>query len=233
MICRIADFDIEFQNPSDKMKWFLKDYSTDAQPQFSLSVSKTDIDHIRNITNIPLDALQLEAAAFHEKLLATLSQNDAIFFHASLIDVNGVGVAFAALSGTGKTTQTLLWKKLLGDKMQIINGDKPIIRFLEDIPYGYGTPWNGKEHLGTTGKTPLKHICFIERNDKNLCEQITPERALERIFSQIFIPKDTVTASKTLELLNRLFKNCTVWNIKCNMDIEAAQVAFDTIFKEK
>ena len=146
---------------------------------------------------------------------------------------NGKGVAFTALSGTGKSTHTLLWQKLLGDKMQIINGDKPIVRFYDNIPYGYGTPWNGKEHLGKNASTPIKHICFIERSEQNSCTKITAQDALKDIFSQLFIPKEPVAALKTLELLDLLFKSVTVWVIKCNTDISAANTAYNTIFCEE
>ncbi len=232
MICQIADFNIEFKNPSSKMRWFLKDYKSEQKPEFSLSVTDEDIAHMHDIISVPVNDLQAEAAAFYDKLITSLPQKNALFLHASLIEVENIGIAFTALSGVGKSTHTLLWQKLLGERMQIINGDKPIIRFIDEVPFGYGTPWNGKENFGTTGKTPLKHICFIERSDKNSCEQITPEKALERIFNQIFIPKDPTATFDTLELLNKLLNYCTIWNIKCNTDIEAAQVAYNAIFKE-
>ncbi len=232
MICRIADFNVEFKNPSAKMQHYLRNYVTNSPADFGIEISANDIDTLRETVKFDASEFQLESAAFHNKLLEQLPFHNAMFLHASLIDVGGVGVAFTALSGTGKSTHTLLWQKLLQDKMQIINGDKPIIRFIDDIPYGYGTPWNGKEGLGTNKKVPLKHICFIERSEKNSCEKITAEKALKNVFSQIFIPKDPIAASNTLVLLNRLLEKCTIWNIKCNMDIEAAQIAYNEIFKE-
>ncbi len=233
MIYRIADFIVEFENPSKEFQKFLSGYSCDDTPQVKFSISEQDIEHIRSAITYPACDLQFELTAFYNKFLAWLPLNDAIFLHSSLIEVKNEGIAFTALSGTGKSTHTLLWQKLLGDKMKIINGDKPIIRFLNGVPYGYGTPWNGKERLGTNSKVPVKHICFIERDNKNFCEKISAQTALKRIFSQIFIPDNPEAAQKTLELLDRLLNSCTIWNIKCNMDIEAAQIAYNTIFKEK
>ncbi len=118
--------------------------------------------------------------------------------------------------------------------MQIITGDKPIIRFFDGntAPYGYGTPWCGKEGFSKNTKTPIKHICFIEQSPQNSCVRITPRDAINSIFNQIFIPKDQTLAAKTFELLNRLLQSCSIWRIKCNTDISAAKVAFDAIFKE-
>ena len=232
MICRIADFNVKFKNPSAKMQYYLKNYVTDAPADFEVEISANDIETFRGNVKFEATEFQLESAAFYNKILEQLPLYNAMFLHASLIEVGGVGVAFTALSGTGKSTHTLLWQRLLGDKITIINGDKPIIRFIDDIHYGYGTPWNGKEGLGTNKKVPIKHICFIERSENNSCEKITAQTALKSIFSQIFVPNNVLATTKTLELLNTLLEKCTIWKIKCNTDIEAAQIAYNTIFKE-
>lgn len=233
MVCKLADFVVDFKNPSVAVQDFLKDYVTTEKPQFQIEVSSDEIAHARTLTTATNSIVQAELTAFYIKLLSVFPLYGAMFLHASLIDVDGVGVAFAALSGTGKSTHTLLWQKLLGKRVEIINGDKPIIRFMDNIPYGYGTPWNGKEHWGKNAKTPIKHICFIERSEQNSCEKITSQQALKSIFNQLFIPKDPAAALKTLELLDKLFNSATVWVIKCNTDISAASTAYNTIFGEE
>ena len=120
--------------------------------------------------------------------------------------------------------------------MAIVNGDKPIVRFFDDepeIPYAYGTPWNGKEKLGCNMRTPLKHICFIERSETNFVEPLEKEVAINRIFNQVYMPKDSVALSSTMQLVDRLLSNCKLWIIHCNMDISAAQTAYNTIFNIK
>lgn len=233
MVCKLADFIIDFKNPSVEVQNFLKDYVSTEKPRFEIAVTTEEIAHARTLTTVTNSIVQAELTAFYTKLLTVLPLHGAMFLHASLIDVNGTGVAFTALSGTGKSTHTLLWQKLLGNKVQIINGDKPIVRFKGDTPYGYGTPWNGKEHWGKNAKTPIKHICFIERDNHNSCKKITAEEALKDIFSQLFIPKEPVAALKTLELLDKLFNAVNIWVIKCNTDIAAAVTAYNTIFCEE
>ena len=92
---------------------------------------------------------------------------DAFLLHAAVIEVDGLAYAFAAPSGTGKTTHIALWKKFFGDRANIINGDKPIIRFENGTPYIYGTPWCGKEGYNINTKAPLAALCFIERSPEN------------------------------------------------------------------
>lgn len=171
--------------------------------------------------------------AIQRKIAEWLPLHGAFLLHSACFDVNGIGVAFSAHSGTGKTTHMLLWQKLLGDKMTVVNGDKPIVRFFEnepETPYAYGTPWCGKENLGCNMRTPLKHICFIERADKNSCEPIAKSDAVNLIFNQVYMPKDPAAMMKTMQLIDRLLSCCKLWKIRCNMKSDAAETSFNAIF---
>lgn len=185
--------------------------------------------------------------AFLREVSEILPNKNSFLLHSATFDISGVGVAFAALSGTGKTTQMLNWQKSLGEKLTIVNGDKPIIRFFDKdfceqkglnipegtelgVPYAYGTPWNGKEGFGTNTRTILKHICFIERSDTNFVTKIEKTQAVERLMKQVYIPKNQEALKKTLELVNRLINSCELWVIHCNIDPESAKVAYETIF---
>lgn len=164
--------------------------------------------------------------------------------HSASFDVDGVGVAFAAHSGTGKSTHMMLWQKLLGERMTVVNGDKPIVRIFDDkktapegtalfVPYIYGNPWMGKEMLGCNMRSPLKHICFIERSDKNYVKKISKKDAINRIFNQVYMPKDPVALADTIRLIDRTLSSCSLWIIHCNMEPEAANIAYNTIFSDK
>ena len=137
----------------------------------------------------------------------------------------------SAISGTGKSTHTRLWREMLGERAVMVNDDKPIIRVQDGTVTVFGTPWNGKEQLGCNMRTPLRHICFIERAEQNSCEPMTDtSEAINRIFNQVYMPKDPVALAKTMELINRLIDSVSLWKIKCNMDPSAAAVAYNTIF---
>ena len=201
---------------------------------YDLSVGKDDIIHEKCDLNRNFNIAYIESICLYRKLAEWLPLHNAFVLHSAVFDVDGTGIALAAHSGTGKTTHMLLWQKLIGDRLKIVNGDKPIVRFFDDepeTPYAYGTPWNGKEHLGCNMRTPLKHICFIERAEKNSCEEMTKTEAVDLLFNQVYMPKDPQAAINTLQLINRLISCCKLWKIKCNMDIEAAQTAYNKIFE--
>lgn len=233
MIYSLADFKIEYEGIFGEVEKISAEYLADGEPDFSLNVSKEDIEFERTVAEQNFNERILETTAFYRKLAENLPEREAFVLHSALFDVEGEGVAFGALSGTGKTTHMLLWKELLGDKMTIVNGDKPIIRFNENIPFGYGTPFCGKEHLGCNTKTQLKHICFIERSKENSCERLTANQALDLIFTQVYMPQNASGVVSTMELVNKLLNYCSLWKIKCNMDISAAKTAYNTIFGGK
>ena len=232
----IADYLIEYIGVNPLIQRKTLEYTTSFyNSDLRIIISDNQIEAERIIIKKEITALRAENNVFYREIAEWLPLQNALVMHSATFDVDGAGVAFAAHSGTGKTTHMLLWQKLLGDRLKIVNGDKPIVRYFDDqphTPYAYGTPWNGKEHLGCNMRTPLKHICFIERAEQNSCEKMDKNDAVNLIFNQVYMPKDPAAAANTIVLINRLISDCSLWKIKCNMDISAAETAYRTIFGE-
>lgn len=230
---KIADFGIDFICKYSGFDKRCKSYIRNVEnTDISFSCNDAEIKR-ENLENTNFSQEYLEYIALHRKLAEWLPNNGAFVLHSATFDVDGVGVAFAAHSGTGKTTHMNLWQEYLGDKMVIVNGDKPIVRFFDDepeTPYAYGTPWNGKERLGCNMRTPLKHICFIERSETNYVEQVDKKDAIDRIFNQVYMPKNPMAVVNTMQLIDRLLSCCKLWTIHCNMELQAAEIAYKTIF---
>lgn len=229
-----ADFIIEIKEPPFRMNRIALDYvvATEKEDLVVMNDAK-DIDEERAVSPLNTKTGQLKFMNSYRKLAEWLPLHNAFVLHSATFDVDEVGVAFAAHSGTGKTTHMNLWQEYLGDKMVIVNGDKPIVRFFDDepeTPYAYGTPWNGKERLGCNMRTPLKHICFIERSETNYVEQVDKKDAIDRIFNQVYMPKDPMAVANTMQLIDRLLSCCKLWTIHCNMEPQAAEIAYKTIF---
>ena len=235
MFCKIADFVIEIRNKGMNFQK-LEDFCGCSEKKSDMVIKITKDEALSE------KAIQLEQDLFLgeyavsnalRKIAEWVPLNGAFLLHSACFDVNGTGVAFAAHSGTGKTTHMRLWQQLLGDRLTIVNGDKPIVRFFDDepeTPYAYGTPWNGKEHLGCNMRTHLKHICFIERAEQNSCEPMEKGDAVNLIFDQVYMPKNPAAMVQTLQLIDRLLSCGRLWKIKCNMEPQAAEVSFGAIF---
>ena len=154
---------------------------------------------------------------------------DAFILHSAVVDVSGEAFAFAARSGTGKSTHLMLWKAYLDDKMTVINGDKPIMRFIDGKLYAYGTPWCGKEGWNRDACAPIHGISFVERALENRIEIMPSQEAASRIMNQILIPKDALGAINTLEMVDKMLNTVNCWVLGCNISIEAAEIAYNAM----
>ena len=223
-VIKLAELNIAIKNKYDYIHNMCNDYLTSDEPDFTVCASDNEILAERNESNE--DTGYLESLAIYRKIADILPRYTGLLLHASVIDVLGLGVAFLAKSGVGKSTHTMLWKELLGESVSIINGDKPIVRVSNGKIFAYGTPWAGKENWHTNSKTELKKICFIERSEENQCTELNKNDVLEGLLNQVYIPKNSGDFLLTLELLDAIVENTRFYLIKCNKDIQSAKTAF-------
>ena len=146
--------------------------------------------------------------------------------HSSAVVHNGKAYLFSAPCGTGKSTHTQLWLKAFDDAY-ILNDDKPAIRYTKDGFFVYGTPFSGKTDLNVNKKVPLGGICALERGKENYIETMNADEALYRILNQTVRPYDERKMEILLKVLDKLIETMPVYKLHCNMDIDAAQVAYD------
>lgn len=155
--------------------------------------------------------------------------------HAAVIEYDGKAYAFAAPSGTGKTTHLRLWKATFGDDATVLNGDKPLIRMLPAQNGGhvefaaYGTPWCGKEGWNANSSAPLGGICLLERGDADECRKIKGAEALEQVMKQTHMPKDPSAAVATLSFLDALLREVPMYRLKCTMEKAAVRASFEAM----
>lgn len=228
---RIADFNILFEEYYNLLYLNMGDFATEFdEPDFYVKTTLEDITHEEEISECKSRPYRYELTCAFRYLSNQLYKKDACVLHSCFINAQGRGIAFTARSGTGKTTHMNLWKQLLGDEMEIINGDKPIVRFIEGVPFGYGTPWKGKEQLGGTGRAPLTDICIIERAKKNETIPATKEEAVMILLGQVYMPESPEGVAATMEIINKIVEKCRFWKIRCNMNLDAATTAYNAIF---
>lgn len=240
---KLANKKIEIISLYDSTRQFLNDYLIDeCQADFSVCVDYQDILHerdkyIREATTegtkvINYSDSYLETLALYRKIVKEFSDYDVILFHGSAIAVDGIAYLFTAKSGTGKSTHTRLWRELLKDRAVMINDDKPLIHVGENDVTVYGTPWDGKHHLSTNTSAPLKAICILERGETNSIKRIGIDEAYPMFLQQTYQPQDREALLRTLESVDKLMKKVSIYRLKCNMDMEAAEVAYNGMQEE-
>ncbi len=140
---------------------------------------------------------------------------------------------FAAPSGTGKTTQYRLWKLLFGDEVQMLNGDKPVLKIEENGAAVYPSPWRGKENMGNSISAPLGGIIILEQAQENSIRRLSPKEAAGRIYLQFLFARETkeqLLAVCSLE--SRLLSTAPVWLLKNRGDEASALLCKKTLEKE-
>ena len=169
----------------------------------------------------------LETLAVYRKIADHLLSCDTLLFHGSVIAVDGEGYLFTAKSGTGKSTHTRLWREYFGERAVMVNDDKPLLRITDSRVTAYGTPWDGKHRLSTNSAVPLKGICILTRDTTNHIEQAEPHAVYPLIVQQTNRSLTAEGMKKTLTLLDRMLTTLPMYRLGCNMDIEAAKVAYE------
>lgn len=223
-IC-IAGITVGIENRYKHVERISRDYITDAEPMFTVSATDKEIDGERSRELSELHDGFIESTVIHRKIAERLSDFDAFLFHGAVLAVDGFAYAFTAPSGTGKTTHTRLWLECFGDRARYVNGDKPIIRFINGVPYAFGTPWLGKEGYGANISAPLAGIVHLTRGEKNSAKAVSFDDISAVLLSQIYIPRSPLAAARTLALTDRLSSGIKLIELKCNMEKDAPLVS--------
>lgn len=228
MICiELAEIVMQIDNRYDYTERLCRDYLTDKQPELFLSVTEEEIAAEDDGRRFPMG--YLESVALYRKISEAILDRDGFLLHAAVLEVDGQAYAFSANSGTGKTTHIKLWGELFGDRCRVINGDKPLLRVRDGVVRIYGTPWSGKEGWNTNTSAPLKALCFLERSAKNRIVRLSDGEALPLLFGQLAMPVEESAAMRLLDSLDRLLCTVPCYRLGCNMEPEAAQVAYDAM----
>ena len=211
------------------------DECTKADLQFTetISVSKTFLEDNRWLVNpkemspsfLEFQALMLETGN------CLLKYHRALFHGAALL-WRGFAWIITAPSGTGKTTQLRLWKKLLKNDIRIINGDKPLLWCRDDGSVSvFSSPWRGKERYGVKGLTaPLGGIILLSQNQKNEIRRLRPEEAVLPLYMEfITFPETKEQILLQAELLRGILETIPVWKLDNLGDEASAELTLNTI----
>lgn len=234
---KIADKVIEVSSIYEDVHEYCKDYATNDQPDFSVTITPEDIalekqksDSEYAYEGLPLPNFSdelLEETAVYRKIAEIMPGYDTFVFHGSVIAVDGVGYLFTAKSGTGKSTHTRLWREYFGNRAVMVNDDKPMLKITDSGVIAYGTPYNGKHRLGTNIAVPLKAICILTRGEENSIVRIDKSEAYPMLVQQVYRPQNSMQLMKTLDLVDTMAESVKLYNLVCNMEIEAAKIAFE------
>ena len=242
-VYRMAERNIGIESLYERVHLRCAPYATQDAPDFVVRITSEDIvreracsareDELEGRTPRYVDEVYLEELAVYRQIAERMPAYDTFLFHGSAVAVDGRGYLFAAKSGTGKSTHAQLWQQLLGDKLTYVNDDKPLVRITPQGAMVYGTPYDGKHRRSTNTAVPLEAVCLLRRGEQNAIRPIGAGEAFPRLLQQAYSPQDRAALQRTVALLRGLTERVRLYELSCNMDIEAAQVAFEAMAPAK
>ncbi len=201
-------------------------YLSDEEPQFDITITKEDIEKEKTLAPEFSD-WYLESLAVYRKLCTEITDKyNGFIFHASALAVDGNAYIFTAPSGTGKSTHAKLWRELLGEKVIMINDDKPIFRYVDGDFYVYGTPWDGKHHLSTNTRAKIKAVAQISQSKENFINKVKGSEIFSTLFNQTLRFDTEGNMIKLLDLLDKFMSEVNFYKLGVNMDIDAAKLSY-------
>lgn len=197
----------------------------------------------------------LETLAVYRRIADAAPAFGRMVFHGATVEYDGRAYVFTAPSGTGKTTQVRLWRSMLGDRVQVINGDKPLLAVSESGAVAYGTPWAGKEGWQRNVSAPVAGICVVRRavgesddealaaaampsdavrvtdddGVENACGRLDAAEALPLVLRQTYMPADPAAALRVLGLEDALLRTVPVYMLSCTISKAAVYAGFEAM----
>ena len=241
-VIEIAGVPAEIKCRFPENQLFFRGYITDRPPVITIEPSDEDLDKTQagfDLMNeahswpkYRYDAEFLENNAIHGILAEKLLSYGVLLIHGSALSADGQAVIFTAPSGTGKSTHSGLWRKKFGDRILMINDDKPMIRISDGKAVVYGTPWDGKHRLSSNISAPLKAIVKLERDTRNHIAPMKKADAFSSLVTHAYLSKDPVIMEMILELERQIMDAADFYLLGCDMTEEAAEVSFNGIMTQ-
>lgn len=152
-----------------------------------------------------------------------------LLIHASLVRKDGVGYAFVAKSGTGKSTQTANWLKVIPG-CDLMNDDNPIVRMVDGKAMIYGSPWSGKTPCYRQVNAPLGAVTLIARDSTNWVEKISGLMGFKQLITSCSAMKwDKKTYSGVCDTVSEVVASTGSYILHCTADAESAKICYEAI----
>lgn len=162
----------------------------------------------------------------------SIIKNEVILFHASVVMLEGKGIAFLGKSGTGKSTHSQQWLSAFSSS-ELLNDDNPAIALEDDgSVWVYGTPWSGKTPCYKNKGAPLAGLVRLEQYPRNEMKRLVGAEALIGVLpscTSIRWNKDIF--GKMNQTLTTILENVPVGHLKCLPNQQAAEVCKAEVWK--
>ena len=157
------------------------------------------------------------------------ARHQTLMVHASVVRHDGKGYAFVAPSGTGKSTQTQNWLRMIPG-CDLMNDDNPVVRVIDGQAWIYGSPWSGKTPCYRQVKAPLAAVAKIARNADNYVEPLAPLAGFSHLLSSCSVMRwDRETFLGVCDTVSAVCSAVGNYTLHCTAEPQSAVVCYKGI----
>lgn len=153
-------------------------------------------------------------------------------FHAAAIRYKDKAILIAGASGAGKSTHCHMLLERYPDEFSVINGDKPVLEYMDHSIRVHPSPWNGKEGLHGAASAPLAGVFFLKRGKKNAIERCSDKEAAICAFPMVFQSFEKETVIREAGIITEKIVQSAPCYLFHSLDIEASSVLLYQAIKE-
>ena len=229
----IANIVVEINAFNESTKRYCGNFLSNKESNFVIDMTMDDLENEKHISEDGKVYANEEISALYRKIANIFIEKGIIVAHGSSFKVNNCGFMVTARSGTGKSTHVRLLNEYLGNELEYINDDKPLIEVNDGIII-HSSPWNGKERRGNNTSAPLKAIIFLNRGLTNTYKKLDKSADIYfRLMAQVYLPLDKSKREKALKIIDILLKKINFYEINVNTDISSASMTYERIIKNE
>lgn len=200
--------------------WLYKDKST---PQkMSCYILENDLKICRNIGHL-FQLIRLEQILMKQK---------ALILHSSFCKWKNKGILFTAPSGNGKSTQAELWRLYQG--AEIINGDRTVIRKINENWTASGLPYAGSSKIFKNETCEIAAIVVLRKGNVNEIQKLGAAEAFKWIYSELITCKwEQEYQLIMIEEISKLISAVPVYFLRCLPDESAVTILKTYLEKDR
>lgn len=140
--------------------------------------------------------------------------------HSSYINRQGKGILFTAPSGTGKSTQAELWRRLRG--AAVVNGDRSVVRITEEGIFACGIPFAGSSQICQNVTLPLEAIVYLKQAPQTAIRCLRGAESFRRIWEGVSVNTwDREDVARVSETVTKTVMSVPVLELSCTPDESA------------
>ena len=164
-----------------------------------------------------------EADFFCISLEKILMEEQAMALHAACVETPYGGILFSGYSGVGKSTQADLWCQYGG--AALLNGDRPIIKNVENVWRAYGSPYAGSSGCHLDRNCEIRAIVFLKQAKQCSIRELQGVEKFRKLFENFTINLwDQDFLEKASGFIQKISEEIPAYEMECTKEREAVEV---------